>query len=270
MISFVLILDFGTYKMLKVGFITSVLLVFLSFLGMPKPGSQLDRFWLVYLQWASEHPVYECRVSPEIQVVHSTFHLWQIKKESGALDSILKITADFPISHEVYVSWDDRGRKRIYFPEIDRAILFCLDRNMASDLEADSFGVLDFFGDLKLIKKFLIFEELVETDEGIIFEMILDAEKMRGADLLSKRTEVRAARFIFTLKKSGELVRMSRQFDEGDLEVLYFDYISFSADEVYARFSKVKKCRSRNLMPDLTYTDALEEIKRVRQHSEAL
>jgi len=256
--------------MLKIGFSVFVILTFLPILDVPRAGEQLDRFWRVYSQWALEHPEYECAVSPEIEIVHSRYRLWQIKQESGKLDGVLKVTADFPVSHEAYIFLTDDGQRMIYFPEINRTILFCLDRSLGSESETGSFDLSAFFLNLKLIKEFLIFEEFSETNEGFIYEMILDAEKMRGDGLLPKRTEVREARFIFTLKKSGELVRMSRQFDDGELEVLYFDYISFSSDEVRESFPKIEDRRSRNIMPDSTYTAALEEIKRVRQNSEAL
>jgi len=153
----------------------------------------------------------------------------------------------------------------MYFPEINKTVLFCLDKNIDSALEANSLIVSAFWGSLKRMSKFLIFEELSETDEGIVFDMIVDIKKMKAAGLVPKRVEASEVRLIFSLKKSGELVRMSRQFDEGDLEVLYFDYVSFSPDVVRESFPRVESRVRCSATPDLTYSDALEEIKRLRE-----
>jgi len=256
--------------MLKIGFSVFIILTLLSFGGTPRAGDQLERFWRVYSKWASEHPEYECRVTPEMQVVHSRFHLWQIKQESGRVDSISKVMGDIPICHEVYVSLDDYGRKVTYFPEVNRTVLFCLDKAIDSELEANSVVMSALLDNLKQVKKFLVFEELSETDEGIVFDMIVDVKKMRAAGLVPERVEASRVRLVFSLKKSGELVRLSRQFDEGDLEVLYFDYVSFSSDEVRESFPRIENRSTRGISPSSTYMAALEEIKRVRQHSEAL
>jgi len=256
--------------MLKIGFFVFITLVFLSSFGISMHESELERFWAIYSKWASEHLEYECDVSPEMQVVHSRYRLWQIKQESGRVDSILKMTVDIPIFHESYVFLDDYGRKVIYFPEINRTILFCLDKNLDSGIKASSLVISGLFGNLKLAKKFLIFQELSETDEGIVFDMIVDVKKMKSVGLVSKRVEASEIRLIFSLKQSGELVRMSRQFDDGDLEVLYFNYVSFSSNEVRESFPKIENRSSRSISLGFTYQDALEEIERVRKHAEVL
>jgi len=180
------------------------------------------------------------------------------------------MTVDTPIFHEVYIFLDDYGRKVTYFPELNRAALFCLDKNLDSELEANSLVISTLLGNLKLVSKFLISEELSETDEGIVFDMTVDVKKMKAVGLVPERVDASQVRLIFSLKKSGELVRMSRQFDDGDLEVLYFDYVSFSPDEVRENFPKIENLSGRSIATDFTYTDALEEIKRVRENSESL
>jgi len=256
--------------MLKIGFSVFIILTLLSFGGTSRTGDQLERFWRVYSKWASEHPEYECYVNPEMQVVHSRFRLWQIKQDSGRVDSVLKVMSDIPICHEVYISLDDYGRKVTYFPEVNRTVLFCIDKAIDSELEANSLVMSALLDNLKLVKKFLVFEELSETDEGIVFDMIVDVEKMKAAGLVPGRVKASEVRLVFSLKKSGELVRLSRQFDEGDLEVLYFDYVSFSSEEVRESFPKIENRSTRGISPNFTYMTAIEEIKRVRQYSEAL
>jgi len=256
--------------MLRIGFPISIILTLLFSFGAPRTGDRLDRVWHLYSKWASKHPEYECRVSPEMQVVHSRYRLWQIQQESGRVDSILKMTGDSPISHESYVFLDDYGRKVIYFPELNRTVLFCLDKNLGSELEGNSLVISALLSNLKLVKRFLVFEELSETDEGIVFDMIVDTKKMKVAGLVPERVEASKVRLIFSFKKSGELVRLSRQFDEGDLEVLYFDYVSFSPDEVRKSFPKIENRNCFSIIPDFTYSDALKEIKRVRQNVDDL
>jgi len=232
--------------------------------------SELERFWSIYSKWASEHLEYECDVIPEMQVAHSRYHLWQIKQESGSVDSILKVTSDIPIFYEAYIFLDEYGQRVTYFPEINRAALFCIDKDLDSGLEANPLVITALLGNLKLVKKVLISQKLSETDEGIVFDMIVDVKKMKAAGLVPERVEASEVRLIFSLKKSGELVRMSRQFDDGDLEVLYFDYISFSPNEVHESFPKIENRSSRNIAPDFTCVDALEAIKRMRQCAETL
>jgi len=256
--------------MLKIGFFVFIILTSLSYFDFSIRGSKFERFWAIYSKWALDHLEYECNVSPEMEVVHSRYRLWQIKQESGRVESILKMTWDFPISHEAYISLDDYGRKVTYFPEINRTVLFCIDKNLDSELDANTLVLSALLDKLKLAKKFLIFEELSETDEGIVFDMIVDVKKMKAAGLVPERVAARQVRLIFSLKKSGELVRMSRQFDDGDLEVLYFDYVSFSSDEVRESFPEIESRGSRSIAPDFTYKDALEEIGRVRQRSASL
>jgi len=255
--------------MLKIGFFI-VMLTLLSPFGAPRAEDKLDRVWRFYSKWASEHLEYECTVSPEMENVHTRFRLWQIKQGRGEAESILKANFAFPISHETYIFWNEDGRRMIYFPEINRTIFSCLDQEPDSELGPSSFGISTFWGSLKQIKKFLVFEDLIETDESIIFEVILDAERMRDSGLLPERPGVGEARFIFAFKKSGELVRLSRQFDNGDLEVLRFDYVTFSSDEVRESFPKIKNLCRRNIVPGFTYAAALEEIKQLRRHSEIL
>jgi len=256
--------------MLKIGFFVFIALALWSSFYISIQEGKLERFWHLYSKWASEHPEYECSIRPEMQIVHSTFRLWQIKQESGRVDSILKVTADFPISHEVYVFVDDHGREMTYFPEVNRTILFCLDKNLSSETEVGPLVGSALLGNLKLVKKFLIFEELSETDEGGVFDMIVDIKKMKAAGLVPERVEASKLRLVFSLKKSGELVRMSRQFDSGDLEILYFDYVSFSSDEVRKSFPKIENRSSFNVIPEFTYTSVLEEIMKVRSRLQVL
>jgi len=256
--------------MLKIGFFVFVTLSLWCSFDISIRESKLERFWSIYSKWASEHPEYECSIYPEMQVVHSTFRLWQVKQESGRVDSVLKMMSDSPISHEVYIYLDDYGRKVTYFPEINRVILSCFDKKLDSKVETNSLVISALFGNFKLVKRFLIFEKLSETNEGVVFDMIVDVKKMKSAGLVSEQVDVSEIRLVFSLKESGELVRMSRQFDDGDLEVLYFDYISFFPDEVRESFPNIGSLRSRSISSDFTYKDALEEIERMRQHSEPL
>jgi len=235
-----------------------------------RKGAQLECFWRIYSEWALAHSEYECSIIPEMETVLHRFRLWQIKQESGRVDGVLKMMVDFPISYDSYIYLDSCGREVIYFPEINKTILFCIDENLNSELEDNSFVVSTLLGNLELVKRFLVFEELSETDGGIVFDMIVDIKKMKAAGLAPERVEASEVRLIFSLKKSGELVRMSRQFDEGDLEVLYFDYISFSSDGVRESFPKIENRSSYSTVADFTYAAALEEIRRVRQHSDVL
>jgi len=256
--------------MLKFGFFSFIILAVYFPFCISRKGSQLEHFWRIYSEWASTHSEYECSIIPEMETVLRRFRLWQIKQESGRVDGVLEMMVDFPISHDSYLYLDSCGRKLIYFPEINRTALFCLNKTPDSDLEGNSFVVSPLLGNLELAKRFLVFEELSETDEGIVFDMTVDIKKMKAAGLVPERVEASEVRLIFSLKKSGELVRMSRQFDDGYLEVLYFDYISFSSDDVRESFPKIENRSSHSIIPSLTYTAALEEIRRERQLPDVL
>jgi len=223
-------------------------------------GASLDRFEEIYSQWANEHPEYECELKPQLEVVNFTLHLWQIKKAPCEFDSIYRINSTVPISYEAYIFMTDEGDQVMNFPETHRTILLYPQRETGSVSGMLATGMVDLSSKWSFMKPFLIFESLNEEEDSVLFEMILDIKKMGDAGVIPVSTGVSKLRMIFSLAKDGKISRISRQFDDDALDVLCFDYISFSSEEIRNSFPDIDSRSSGSITPGWSIKDAIDEI----------
>jgi|GEM_PF-4611074 len=96
------------------------------------------------------------------------------------------------------------------------------------------------------------------------FKPYLGQPLILSEGVIPKGTEVEDVRLILTSEKDGQPTSTSRQFDNNESEILCFNYLSFSSDEVHATFPKIEDRSSSNITPDFTIKDALEEIYQER------
>jgi|GEM_PF-794494 len=247
-------------KMFKIFIFSFLSLPFSLALLVGQDGTKLDRFEEIYSRWATDHQEYECEMKPELDIVNSKLHLWQIKKDSGELDSVFRINSDTPISYEAYIFITDEGDQVMNFPETHRTILLYPKREMGLNLREIFAGASDSSTKWSLMKPFLIFEKLNEGGNSTIFEMILDVKKMEDAGVISVGSNVHELRIIASLEGDGMISKVSRQFDDDEVETLSFEYISYSSKEVRDSFPCIEDRSSGSITPDWSIKDAIDEI----------